>query len=81
MHIGAATQTPVIGLFGPTYPEELAAITHKNSLYIWKGPDLQCSPCYKNGKFPECPYDKKCMRMISPKEVFQSMKEIIDEGA
>jgi len=78
MHIGAAAQIPVIGLFGPTYPVEKYPLTHPLSLYIWEGSKLTCSPCYKDGNFPECPYDKKCMRLISPEEVFERLLKICE---
>ena len=78
MHIGAAAGIPVISLFGPTYPIEKYPITNLKSIFIWKGKELPCSPCYKDGKFPSCK-TKECMYRISVDEVFDKVMEVLDE--
>ncbi len=76
MHIGAAAAIPVVSLFGPTYPKEYHPITNPKSIFIWKGEKLPCSPCYKNGKFPNCK-SKECMHRITVDEVFNTLMEIM----
>ncbi len=76
MHIGAAANIPVISLFGPTYPIEKYPITNSNSIFIWKGNNLSCSPCYQDGKFANCT-SKECMYKITVNEVFYKTMEVL----
>jgi ADP-heptose:LPS heptosyltransferase len=79
MHLGAAAGIPVIGLFGPTQPEEKVPLTHALSRYLWRGPELKCSPCYRDGVQPPCshPQYKFCMVSLTPAEVFAQAREIL----
>jgi ADP-heptose:LPS heptosyltransferase len=82
MHLGAAAGIPVIGLFGPTTPVEKVPLTHPLSRYVWRGPELPCSPCYRDGVQPPCshPTYKFCMLSIAPEEVFGHAQEILRIG-
>lgn len=76
MHLGAAAGIPVVSLFGPTLPDEKAPITNRRSIAIWKGSEMRCSPCYQDGRFPDCLL-LECMRRIAPDEVLRHTGEII----
>jgi len=61
---------PVVGLFGPTDPrvcgpcQPPAVVLHKAA---------PCTPCsYKN-----CPYDHRCLKSISPAEIFEVISGFI----
>jgi len=66
MHIAAAIQTPVVGIFGPTNDlmsgpfTPLCHIIHKH---------VACSPCHLG----ECPIDHRCMLQIQVDEVFEKV--------
>ncbi|MEW6264253.1 MAG: glycosyltransferase family 9 protein [Thermodesulfobacteriota bacterium] len=77
MHIAAAAGLPVISLFGPTDPREKAPITNSRSVNIWKGPELGCSPCYHDGRFPDCAH-QQCLTSIGVDEVMARATEIMD---
>jgi ADP-heptose:LPS heptosyltransferase len=79
MHLGAAAGIPVIGLFGPTRPEEKVPITHPLSRFLWRGAELACSPCYRDGVLPPCshPHYKFCIVSLTPAEVFGHVREIL----
>ncbi len=81
MHLGAAAEIPVIGLFGPTYPVEKVPLTHPLSRALWRGDRLTCSPCYHDGILPPCsnPVYKQCMLLITPGEVFTDVQRILQE--
>lgn len=82
MHLGAAAGIPVIGIFGPTNPIEKYPVTHELSTYVWKGVSLKCSPCYRDGRYPElCPYSHKCMTEISAKEVYEKLSSIVERAS
>ncbi|MEK6715829.1 MAG: GT4 family glycosyltransferase PelF [Candidatus Omnitrophota bacterium] len=69
LHIASCMNTPFVALFGPTDPlRHLAAIG--KFVLIYK--ELVCSPCYK----PNCK-DIKCMRQITPDEVFAAVKKLL----
>jgi hypothetical protein len=39
---------------------------------------LPCSPCWlHNSRGDVCPHDMKCMREISPEQVFASLKKVL----
>lgn len=69
MHL-AAPFTKVIALFGPTSPEQFTPSPKEKHTVIQK--DILCGPCYKNEKYKIC-YNNKCMKTISPEEVFNKI--------
>ena len=77
MHIAAAQGVKTVGLFGPNTPK-LWAPFGKENVSLYHPP--YCSPCIDNSKgfMPEC-FNKvyqKCMKDISVKEVFESVKRL-----
>ncbi len=76
MHLGAAACIPVVSIFGPTYPLEKRPITNENSTVLWKGEELECSPCYKDGTFPRCEH-KSCMQLVSASDVYEAVRNVL----
>lgn len=72
MHIAATVGTPVVALFGPTYPERWGPRGGLTQV-IYKG--LDCRACYH----PSCLRgDDSCMRQITVDEVFEAAGRILD---
>ena len=72
IHIAAARNTFVVGIYGPTLPQHVGAWT-KRKIVIQK--DLECRPCYvESCKISE---HKKCLYSITPVEVFQEIKNML----
>jgi heptosyltransferase-2 len=69
MHLAIALKKKVIALFGPTCPQEIELYSRGIKLYA----GVECSPCYK--KFCE---DLKCMKKISPEEVFNEIRKLLE---
>lgn len=72
MHIAAAMGTPVVALFGPTYPRRWGP---RGSLaqVIYKG--LDCRACYH----PTCLRgDDSCMQQITVDEVFEAASRMLE---
>jgi heptosyltransferase-1 len=63
MHLAAAVGTPVIALFGPTDPSRTGPYGKGHTIVQT---ELPCSPCF----LKKCA-TKKCMKDISPKQVFE----------
>jgi predicted lipopolysaccharide heptosyltransferase III len=71
MHMAAAVGTPVVALFGPTYPERWGPRGTPCEI-LYKG--LDCRACYH----PVCIRgDDNCMRLISVDEVFDRCMRLL----
>jgi len=68
-HAPNITGTPGVVLFGPSNP---IVWGHDENINIYK--DLKCAPCIDVLGGKECPYNKKCMRKISEKEVTNAIR-------
>ena len=75
MHMAVAVGTPVVAIFGSTVPEfGFYPYGDGNAVVEVKG--LDCRPCGIHGR-KSCPKGHfKCMRLISPEEVFETAVSI-----
>jgi heptosyltransferase-2 len=71
MHVAAAANCPVVGIYGSSSPEFTPPLSARSKiLYL----NLVCSPCFKR----ECPLQHlNCLHKISPQNVFTSLKELL----
>jgi len=74
-HATNAVNTPTVVLFGPSTP---VVWGYENNVNIYK--DLKCAPCIDTLGGKRCPYDKKCMKKISVREVEQAIKKITNKN-
>lgn len=72
MHMATALKVPVVGLFGSTDPNATGPVGEGNR-FIYKKAD--CSPCFLR----ECPKDFICMDLITAKEVFEAVRQKLNE--
>ncbi len=73
MHIAAAVGTPVVALFGPTYPQRWGP-RGESTQVIYKG--LDCRACYH----PTCLRgDDSCMQQITVDEVFVAASRMLEQ--
>ncbi len=71
MHSASIAGTKAIGLFGSTSPIATAPIGKKKYI-IYK--NLECSPCFER----KCKFGHyNCLKNITPKEVFETLSQII----
>ncbi|MBC8555874.1 MAG: lipopolysaccharide heptosyltransferase II [Candidatus Brocadiales bacterium] len=71
MHIAAATNTPIVALFGPEDPIIMRPYTAKE-MYRIVQKNIECMAC-KNKKFTQ----HTCLESITPEEVFEECKKIL----
>jgi lipopolysaccharide heptosyltransferase II len=72
-HIAAAVGTPSLVFFGPTSPYgKESRVTPQRILYRQE----PCSPCYRFGSAPPCPYDMKCLTQISPDDAWAAVETL-----
>lgn len=53
LHMGDLVGTPIIGVFGPTSPDEKRPIFSQNWIF-WGGASLPCRPCYDGRHYAAC---------------------------
>jgi ADP-heptose:LPS heptosyltransferase len=76
LHLAAAVDTPTIGLFGPTAPDQFYPYHPPDHRYIYQR--YPCSPCYQFGGglwqfVPKCSR-AYCMEAITVAEVMESVE-------
>jgi ADP-heptose:LPS heptosyltransferase len=73
MHLAGLTAVRIIALFGPSEPL-LNAPMGKDSVVVYK--KAPCAPCRNRGCIA-----RVCMRSISPEEVFERIRALLQEDA
>jgi len=68
MQLAAAVGARIIVIFGPSHPGERKPLTAGN-VAVWKGENMECSPCCRDGEFPSCD-QVMCLKSITPQEIF-----------
>jgi heptosyltransferase-2 len=70
-HFAAAFDRPVVTLFGPTHIAWTETY-HRKAIHLQR--EVACGPCQRR----VCPLDHRCMRELTPAEVFRSAVELLD---
>lgn len=75
-HLGASVGTPVVAIFGPT-TLDLGFRPWNDQSVVIENRQLPCRPCGLHGHH-KCPLGHhKCMKDITPDQVFHTVKEIL----
>lgn len=78
LHIAASVGTPSIGIWGPTSPE-FRFFESNRKLHI--SSSVECKGCHhrvpREHWISGCPHDIRCMRLISPKDVFMRIDQFL----
>ena len=78
MHIATAFGVPTLGIFGPT-TRELGFFPYGSDSRVIEVKGLSCRPCALHGG-KKCPKGHfKCMRLITVDDVFNTVKEMLQE--
>ncbi len=75
MHIAAATPTPIVAYFGPTLPAHFGPWKAQATLLE---KDFDCRPCRQRQCIHE---DFRCLRTISPEEVYDACLPYLNSDA
>lgn len=76
LHLAEALRVPAVGIFGPTDPGHYRPRSVR-SRTLWAGEGLPCSPCHRDGWFPVCRHDHRCMRDLSAATVLSACLELL----
>ncbi|MGI5819959.1 MAG: glycosyltransferase family 9 protein [Armatimonadota bacterium] len=74
-HVAVAMKTHVVGLFGPTPPQEMAIFGRGRKLVT----EMDCAPCYIR-RPEDCPHDVACMWGLTPETVAEATLEVLAEA-
>ena len=71
MHIAAAVNTPVVGIYGPTSPDTHPPLADARNIFSAR---TLCSPCHRR----TCPYGHHaCMTRITPEQVCEAILSLL----
>jgi ADP-heptose:LPS heptosyltransferase len=71
LHLACAVGTKVLAVFGPTDPRKYGPTGEFDSVVNRK---LSCSPCEK----AECAHNYECMKLVSPDDVFEAARMMVE---
>jgi heptosyltransferase II len=77
LHMGDLAGVPMVGIFGPTAPEEKKPIRSRH-IIIWGGKELPCRPCYDGRNYAACKV-KLCMEGIDPEKVVLAVEKLLED--
>jgi ADP-heptose:LPS heptosyltransferase len=75
VHLAAVSGVPSVVIYGPTDPEKNEP-WQVSSRIVRK--EMSCSPCYRYA-MPHCRQNYSCLRDVTVAEVFNAVKEILEE--
>jgi len=73
MHIGAALQTPLVAVFGPTNHTTTSPWSDNSQIVRH---DVGCSPCMLR----QCPTDHRCMESVTVEDVMAAVKTLLSDA-
>jgi len=72
LHAAVAVGARVVGVFGPTPPQEIAMFGRGRKVVT----EMPCAPCYIRTR-AECPHDGACMPGVSPELVLRAVLDLL----
>lgn len=78
LHIAAAVGIRTVSIFGPVDEKVYGPYLDSDKHMVAKK-DLFCRPCYKNFRFPECLYERKCINQITVEDVFAKCSQLLEK--
>ncbi len=80
MHLASAVGSRTLSICGPVdasvygpYPQPEQASLHRVAAL-----GLACRPCYRGFRFPPCPWDSACLKLLSIDQVTQTARELLN---
>jgi heptosyltransferase II len=75
LHLAGLSETPLVGIFGPTDPA--TRIPRRDfAVGIWGGQGFACRPCYDGVDFAPCQFNG-CMRQVTPEMVLRELDRLL----
>jgi ADP-heptose:LPS heptosyltransferase len=76
VHMAAALNTPILGLYGPTNAVKTGAYPADKEIFTIMQTDMPCQPCINTPQFKACK-DNQCMQRLTPVAVFTYIRQFV----
>lgn len=77
VHLAAALNTPILGLYGPTNELNTGAYPSDKPIFTILHTDISCRPCTNTPQYKAC-NNNLCMQEISPQRVFEQIRRVVE---
>ena len=77
VHLAAALNTPLLGLYGPTNELNTGAYPSNKPIFNILRTDINCRPCINTPQFKAC-NNNLCMQEILPERVFEQIRRVVE---
>ena len=72
MHLAAAVGTKTVSIFGPVDAAVYGPVSGHPELHRVVSKSLACRPCYRQFRFPPCPWDNACLKELPVSQVLEA---------
>ena len=76
LHIAVSRGTRTVSFFGPVDETVYGPFPREGHVVLTN--PVECRPCYRDFKFPPCPYEHRCLRELSVEYAFGRIKEVFN---
>ena len=77
LHIAGLSETPLLGIFGPTDPATRVP-RRAYAAGLWGGEGFACRPCYDGTDFAPCRFNG-CMHQVTPERALAELDRLLGE--
>jgi heptosyltransferase-2 len=75
LHLARLVRAPVIGLFGPTIPQNFL-LQGSDAIALWGGAGLACRPCYNGREYAACT-NNLCIQEVTVADVMHHVGPLV----
>jgi lipopolysaccharide heptosyltransferase II len=76
LHMATALGVKTVSIFGPV-DERVYGPYPDSDKHLVVTNEIQCRPCYRKFRLPECVRDKVCINAVSIEDVYQSVRRLL----
>ena len=76
LHMAVALGIKTVSIFGPVSEKVYGPYPISQSNLVVKN-DIECRPCYRNFRMPDCKRQRQCLSSLSVEEVFAAVRRLL----
>ncbi|MDD5488138.1 MAG: glycosyltransferase family 9 protein [Candidatus Omnitrophica bacterium] len=77
LHMAVAAGTATVSIFGPVDEKIYGPFPQSGHHKVMTARNVDCRPCYKNFRLPECVSGQECLLALEPGDVFDACMSLI----
>ena len=77
LHVAVSQGISTISFFGPVSEKVYGPYTRDADHRVFRS-EIDCRPCYRNFRFPPCPYEKACLVKLDPELVLHEARPLFE---